>query len=276
VTRRVPHKLYLVLRLFLDGPPKGVDLRTHGLVDFRAGLAAVESRDVGARPRTVLPRRTAVEASLPPAWISAGRAEVTPIEVGRRRQGTIAVIPDILADAISVDMPNTRTCYAALIRQVDLATVKATTMWMRVAAFYFAMAMSSAMGLAENPITTGSINSPNVQPVVTITVSGATGDGNASLKDAVAKELAEKGVGVTEKAALAYHVEGAVALGPAEEGKQSIDIEWTVRKSSGKRIGTISQRNEVSAGALDGEWGLTAKQAAGGAAQGIMWLIASP
>jgi hypothetical protein len=138
------------------------------------------------------------------------------------------------------------------------------------------MAMSSAMGLAENPITTASTNNPNVQPVVTITVSGTTGDGNTSLKHAVAKELAEKGVGVAEKAALAYRVEGAVALGPAKEGKQSIDIEWTVRKSSGKRIGTVSQRNEVSTGALDGEWGVTAKQAAGGAARGIVWLIASP
>jgi hypothetical protein len=137
------------------------------------------------------------------------------------------------------------------------------------------MALSSAMALAEYPITTG-IKYPNVHPVVTITVSGATGDGNTSLKDAVAKELAEKGVDVAEKVALAYRVEGAVALGPAKEGKQSINIEWTVRKSSGKRIGTVSQHNDVSAGALDGEWGVTAKQAGGAAAQGIVWLITSP
>jgi hypothetical protein len=149
-------------------------------------------------------------------------------------------------------------------------------MWMRVSAFYFAMTMSSAMALAEKPLMTGSINSPNVQLVVTITVSGATGDGNTSLKDAVAKELAEKGVYIAEQAALAYRVEGAVALGPAKEGNQAIDIEWTVRKSSGKRIGTISQRNHVSAGALDGEWGVTARQAGEAAAQGIVWLIASP
>jgi hypothetical protein len=139
----------------------------------------------------------------------------------------------------------------------------------RAVAFLLALVLLPTTVLAQKPITTGSIE-PNLThpagvpapPVVVIAVTGATGDGNTSLKDALIKEL----VG-------AYRVEGTVALGPAKDGKQSIHIEWTVRKSSGKKIGTVSQRNEIPAGSLDSEWGVTAKQAAGAAAQGIIGLL---
>ena len=68
-------------------------------------------------------------------------------------------------------------------------------------------------------------------------------------------------------------MEGAVALGPAKDGKQSIHIEWTVRDPAGKKLGTVSQRNEIPEGSLDGAWGKTAEQAAGAAAQGIIRLL---
>lgn len=143
---------------------------------------------------------------------------------------------------------------------------------MRVATFFLAMAMSSAMALAQNSITTGSVNA-NAQPVAEITVTCATGDGNTSLKDAVIKELATNGVGVAEQPARAYRVEGVVALGPAKDGMQPIHIDWTVRNPSGERIGRVSQRNEVPAGSLDNAWGMTANQAAGAAALGIVRLL---
>jgi hypothetical protein len=142
-------------------------------------------------------------------------------------------------------------------------------MMMRVAAFLLALVFLPTAVLAQKSITTGSIEpilthpaGVPAPPVVAITVTGATGDGNTSLKDALIKELA----GV-------YRVEGKVALGPAKDGKQSIHIEWTVRKSSGQKIGTVFQRNEIPAGSLDGAWGMTAKQAAGEAAHGIFRLL---
>src|SRR5262245_52606326 len=62
-------------------------------------------------------------------------------------------------------------------------------------------------------------------------------------------------------------------MGAAKEGKQPIQIEWLVRDPQGKKLGTVSQRNEIPEGSLDGSWGKTAEQAAGAAAQGILKLL---
>ena len=53
----------------------------------------------------------------------------------------------------------------------------------------------------------------------------------------------------------AYRVEGTVTVGQAEEGKQPIQIEWMVRDPQGKKLGTVSQKNEIPEGSLDGAWG---------------------
>jgi hypothetical protein len=122
--------------------------------------------------------------------------------------------------------------------------------------------------------TTGSISPAGAGAVAAVaSVTGAPGDGVTSLTAAIRQELANKGIGAAEKSAAAYRVEGAVALGPAKDGKQSIHIEWTVRDPSGKKLGTVSQRNEIPEGSLDGAWGKTAEQAAGAAAQGIVRLL---
>ena len=76
--------------------------------------------------------------------------------------------------------------------------------------------------------------------------------------------------------AAAYRVEGTVTVGEAKQGKQPIHIEWLVRDPQGKKLGTVSQRNEIPEGSLDGEWGPTATQAAGAAAQGIVKLLPQP
>jgi hypothetical protein len=120
--------------------------------------------------------------------------------------------------------------------------------------------------------TTGSV-APAGSVAAIASVTGAPGDGVTSLTTAIQQELSSKGVGVAERASGAYRVEGAVALGPAKDGKQSIHIEWTVRDPSGKKLGTVSQRNEIPEGSLDGAWGKTAEQAAGAAAQGIVRLL---
>jgi hypothetical protein len=121
--------------------------------------------------------------------------------------------------------------------------------------------------------TTGSIARAGPVMAVVPSVTGAPGDGTTSLTAAIQQELASKGVTVSEKAGGAYRVEGAVAMGQSKDGKQSIHIEWTVRDPSGKKLGTVSQRNEIPEGSLDGAWGKTAEQAAGAAAQGIVKLL---
>jgi hypothetical protein len=120
--------------------------------------------------------------------------------------------------------------------------------------------------------TTGSITKglSAVVPAVT----GAPGDGSTSLTAAIQRELQSKGINLAERPTNAsYRVEGAVLLGSAREGKQAIQIEWVVRAPNGKKLGTVSQKNDIPEGSLDGAWGGVADQAAGAAVKGIMKLL---
>src|SRR5262245_2954155 len=122
--------------------------------------------------------------------------------------------------------------------------------------------------------TTSSISSDGPLTAVVPNVSGAPGDGSTSLASALQRELSSKGISLANKpSTAAYRVEGTVTIGAAKEGKQPIQIEWLVRDPQGKKLGTVSQRNEIPEGSLDGAWGKTAEQAAGAAAQGILKLL---
>ena len=61
-------------------------------------------------------------------------------------------------------------------------------------------------------------------------------------------------------------------MGAGKDGKQPITIDWSVTDPSGKKLGTVSQKNEGSTGSLDGSWGKTADAAAAAAAQEIVQL----
>lgn len=105
------------------------------------------------------------------------------------------------------------------------------------------------------------------------TLSGAPGDGNSALADALRRELTKNGVAVADRTAGVYKVLGRVAMGQPKDGKQTIQIDWTVQNTAGKSLGTVTQKNEVPQGSLDGQWGRTADAAAAAAAQGILKLI---
>lgn len=136
-----------------------------------------------------------------------------------------------------------------------------------------AVAAAAPAAPAASAATTGSISSDGPLAAVVPNVNGAPGDGGTSLASALQRELSGKGITVAGKSASAYRVEGTVTMGPAKEGKQPIHIEWLVRDPQGKKLGTVSQRNEIPEGSLDGSWGKTAEQAAGAAAQGILKLL---
>jgi hypothetical protein len=126
--------------------------------------------------------------------------------------------------------------------------------------------------LASVQTTTGSIGK-DVTAVVPA-VTGAPGDGGTSLTAAIQRELQTKGVALADRPnPSAYRVEGAVLLGAAREGKQAIQIEWVVRNPSGVKLGTVSQKNDIPEGSLDGSWGKVADQAANAAVQGILKLL---
>ena len=95
-----------------------------------------------------------------------------------------------------------------------------------------------------------------------------------SLRMALQRELSRNGVALSETTAPdTYTVEGKVAMGASNDGKQPITIDWSVSDPNGKKLGSVSQKNEVPQGSLDGAWGKTADAAAAAAAQGILKLL---
>ncbi len=125
--------------------------------------------------------------------------------------------------------------------------------------------------------TTGSIDSAGPVTTMVPTVTGAPGDGSATLTTAIQRELTKNGVSLTSAPSpQTYKVEGKVAMGVGKDGKQPIQIDWNVIDPKGKKLGTVSQKNEVPQGSLDGAWGKTADAAAAAAAQGILKLLPQP
>lgn len=104
-------------------------------------------------------------------------------------------------------------------------------------------------------------------------VTGAPGDGNVALANALQQELTRQGVPLSGVASQGYRVEGKVGVGALKDGKQPIQIDWRVKDGKGAAVGTVTQKNSVPPGSLDGAWGKTAEAAAAAAAQGIIKLL---
>jgi uncharacterized lipoprotein YmbA len=135
----------------------------------------------------------------------------------------------------------------------------------------------AATPIATAPVTgptTGSIYKTGKVMAMVPSVTGAPGDGSVSLTNALQRQLTSKGVALaTNPTPSAYRVEGRVAVGANKAGKQPIQIDWDVKDPTGKKLGTVSQKNEIPQGSLDGAWGKTADAAAAAAAQGILKLL---
>lgn len=140
---------------------------------------------------------------------------------------------------------------------------------------------AGAGALAENP---PSSNAPVASGPVTNTVTsslqgatgpvvtGAPGDGNAALASALSRELSRQGMPLDGQSK-PYRVEGQVTVGTLKDGKQPIQIDWRVKDGKGAAVGTVTQKNAIPPGSLDGAWGQTAEAAAAAAAQGIIKLL---
>ncbi len=138
----------------------------------------------------------------------------------------------------------------------------------------------AAIPPASTPRMSAAAPTPSAAPqstgpvaAVIPTLIGAPGDGNNALASALQAELAKNGVGTANQGGQPYRVEGVVKMGEARDGKQPVQIDWNVKDPQGKRLGTVTQKNEIAAGSLDGSWGGTATAAASAAAQGILKLL---
>lgn len=134
----------------------------------------------------------------------------------------------------------------------------------------------TASAPAVSSATTASIQRSDEIGAVVPPVTGAPGDGNSALATALQGELSRQGIAMTDRPGASYKVEGKVTMGQAKDGKQAIQIDWRVKDPQGKSLGTVSQKNEIPQGSLDGAWGKTADAAASAAAQGIIKLLPQP
>lgn len=151
---------------------------------------------------------------------------------------------------------------------------------------------SPPVGVGASRVTTGS-TTPNATPVAAAnpgasdrgpagstaaatmvpSVTGAPGDGNDALGAAMRQEMQQAGFAAAAAGQRAYTVAGKVTMGPVKDGKQPIKIDWRVTDPGGALLATVTQNNEIQAGALDGPWGNIASDAAQGAAARIKQLI---
>lgn len=109
-------------------------------------------------------------------------------------------------------------------------------------------------------------------------VTGAPGDGEQSLTEAMRRYLRQAGVKLVDNGGPnAYTVRGSVQMGNAEGGQQPITIRWLVVDPSGKAMEkAVVQRNKVPEGSLDGSWGQVADLAASEAARSVAKLLIKP
>ena len=111
--------------------------------------------------------------------------------------------------------------------------------------------------------------------VVVYRIDGAPGDGAVALFRGMQRALRVRRVSIAEKISDdTYVVLGAVYLvDGGNPDEQIVQIDWTVIRPDGRRVGSVRQQNAVENGRLDGAWGTLAIAAANGGADGIVSLL---
>jgi hypothetical protein len=106
--------------------------------------------------------------------------------------------------------------------------------------------------------------------VLVMDVTGAPGDGNATLTRQMRTRLAALGpVVLTTPAGADFSVQGDVKVVPIPKGQERVEIQWTVKTASGDERGRVVQLNEIPAGTLDHYWGDVAVVVASEASNGV-------
>jgi hypothetical protein len=101
-------------------------------------------------------------------------------------------------------------------------------------------------------------------------VTGAPGDGNATLTQQMRSRLAVLGpVVLTTSSGADFEVQGDVKIVPIEKRQERVEIQWTVRTGAGAERGKVIQLNEIPAGTLDKYWGDVAVVVATEASAGV-------
>ncbi len=108
-------------------------------------------------------------------------------------------------------------------------------------------------------------------------VTGAPGDGNSALYDAMRERLRIADVMMSNDLERATHIiQGSVRLDAPLAGLQQVRVVWLVSKRDGREVGSAVQENKVVQGALDSSWGAVAPIIVDAAIAGISKLFDAP
>jgi hypothetical protein len=117
----------------------------------------------------------------------------------------------------------------------------------------------------------------NLNPVIALKpVTGAPGDGDASLARAMGAALQRANIALAGELANAkpdFTLTGTVAVSPPAGSSQQVKVSWALQRPDGSEVGRVNQENAVPAGSLDGAWGDTAYAVTAAAAPGVRQLI---
>lgn len=113
-----------------------------------------------------------------------------------------------------------------------------------------------------------------IRAVAVIPVKGSPGNGDAELTAAMRKTLASAGWPVvTRRSPDALTIVGLVKISDAGGSNQNVAVNWEVQSPGGKKLGNVSQANNIPRGALDQGWGQAAYAVAEAAATGIFDIV---
>jgi hypothetical protein len=114
----------------------------------------------------------------------------------------------------------------------------------------------------------------SIRNVFVARVAGRDVKATSTLTEAMRRQLSEAGWPVLNSPRKdALSIVGKLDVSAVHGGARTVTIGWTVKMPSGKVLGVISQKNDVSAASLGGGWGETADAATAAAAEGIFQLI---
>lgn len=105
-------------------------------------------------------------------------------------------------------------------------------------------------------------------------VTGAPGNGNEALTNALLSELRRAATPFAMTAGTASHfVQGVVDVSVLNATTEHVTILWVVSNDEGEELGRITQRNTIKRGTLHQDWGNTAQYAAIGGAEAVIAIL---
>jgi hypothetical protein len=229
---------------------------------------------VGAPPRA--------EAALAEAMAQALRQGDIPADTGAanrrsyRLSGTVEAGPGDRGTRVAVEW-RLKSAAGKLIGQENAVGEVADAAWLAGdPGFAKALAVQAAPAVAKEIEGDVPVERKPVKPVIAVvSVTGAPGDGNASLSRAMGDALRRAGFDLARNAAAPalFRLTGKVTLGPPRAGKENVTIVWVLSATKGHEIGRVNQANAVPARSLDHAWGDTAYDVALAAVGGVVELI---